>query len=270
MTDSFVLDVRGSTPEEKIAHFEQVREQMIRQRRPATVAGIVLFAAVLVGSSITGRVNIARLRHFPDILNYVRETIPTLRLPYLGHDLARWFARGHVWMNLIFDTALIAFLSTLISTVLAFVFCFPASRNLMRNTVVYFVFRRILAIAVHSTGSLGKLFSEVNENIDQQPIEGIRSTGGNWFQIIRFAVVPQVLPNFASYALLRLEINIRAATVIGLVGAGGIGMELMFAIRQFQYRDISAMCVLIIAIVIALDYVCEYLRHRLIGKEHLL
>jgi phosphonate transport system permease protein len=127
----------------------------------------------------------------------------------------------------------------------------------------------VLAIAVHSTGALGKLFSEVNENIDHQPLEGIRAAGGNWFQVIRYGVVPQVLPNFLSYALLRFEINVRAASVVGFVGAGGIGQELMFVIRQFIYVDISAIVLLIMLMVTTMDITCEKIRHYTIGKEAL-
>ena len=130
-------------------------------------------------------------------------------------------------------------------------------------------FPGILAIAIHTAGALGKLFSEVNENLDEKAIEGVRASGGNWFEVIRFAVVPQVLPNFTSYTLLRFEINVRAASVIGFVGAGGIGQELMFVIRQFVYTDISAIVLMIILTVIAIDLTCESLRHRLIGKEAL-
>src|SRR5262249_57064908 len=83
----------------------------------------------------------------------------------------------------------------------------------------------VLAVAVHSAGGLGKLFSEVNENVDAASLEGVRAAGASWPQVMRFAVVPQVLPNFASYALLRFEINVRQATVLGFVGAGGIGEE---------------------------------------------
>jgi phosphonate transport system permease protein len=101
------------------------------------------------------------------------------------------------------------------------------------------------------------------------PIEGVRAAGGNWFQIIRFAVMPQVLPNFISYTLLRFEINVRAASVIGFVGAGGIGQELMLVIRQFIYQDISAIVLLIIFIVILIDVGCEALRHRIIGSQAL-
>jgi phosphonate transport system permease protein len=98
----------------------------------------------------------------------------------------------------------------------------------------------VLAIAIHSCGALGKLFSEVNENINMDHVEGVQAAGANWIQMIRYAVVPQVVPNYVSYTLLRFKINVRAASVIGFVGAGGIGQELMFVIRQFVYQDISA------------------------------
>jgi len=99
------------------------------------------------------------------------------------------------------------------------------------------------------------------------PIEGVRAAGGNWFQIIRLAVIPQVLPNYLSYALLRFEINVRSAAVIGFVGAGGIGQELMFVIRQFVYTDISAIVLMIIATVSLIDMTCEKLRHQFIAER---
>jgi phosphonate transport system permease protein len=128
----------------------------------------------------------------------------------------------------------------------------------------------VLAITIHSMGALGKLFSEINENIDLSSVEGVRAAGGNWFQVIRYAVIPQVLPNFASYSLLRLEINVRSAAIVGFVGAGGIGQELFLVIRQFIYTDVSAIALLLIATVSLIDITCERVRHFLIGKEHLL
>jgi phosphonate transport system permease protein len=127
----------------------------------------------------------------------------------------------------------------------------------------------VLAIAIHTTGSLGKLFSEVNENADHGPIEGLRATGAGWLQSMGFGVVPQVLPVFLSYTLLRFEINVRGAAIVGFVGAGGIGQELYLVIRQFIYPDISAIVLLIIATVTAIDLVSERLRHAVIGRENL-
>jgi phosphonate transport system permease protein len=199
------------------------------------------------------------------------------------------------WLQLLVDTIMLAFVGTLIGTLFAFVLCFPGSRNLIQSYALYFACRRImefaravpelvyamifvfsfglgpfpgvLAIAIHTVGSLGKLFSEINENIDMAPLEGVRASGANWFQIMRFAVVPQVLPNFLSYTLLRFEINVRAASIIGFVGAGGIGQELMFVIRQFVYTDISAIVIMIIITVSIIDISCEKIRHAIIGKE---
>ena len=125
----------------------------------------------------------------------------------------------------------------------------------------------ILAISIHSLGALGKLFTEVVENIDMKPVEGVRSTGGNFVEMVRFAVVPQVLANFASYALLRFEINVRSGTVIGIVGAGGIGQDLFVAIRKFYYTDVSAILLMIIVTVALLDLITERIRHRLAHLE---
>ncbi len=119
----------------------------------------------------------------------------------------------------------------------------------------------VLAIMIHTAGALGKLFSEVVENIDMKPVEGIIASGGSRWQAIRYGVVPQVLPNFASYALLRFEINVRGASVMGFVGAGGIGQDLIEAIRKFYYSDVSAILLLIIATVMVIDILTERLRH---------
>jgi phosphonate transport system permease protein len=125
----------------------------------------------------------------------------------------------------------------------------------------------VLAIAVHSMGALGKLFSEVNENIASGPGEGVRAAGGNWMHLVRYAVLSQVLPDFASYTLLRFEINVRASSVIGCVGAGGIGQELFSVIRQFIYVDISALVLLLIITVALIDITCERFRRRLLGEQ---
>lgn len=125
----------------------------------------------------------------------------------------------------------------------------------------------VLAIAIHTTGALGKLFSEVVENIDMKPLDGVTATGATWWQGIRFAVVPQVISNFASYALLRFEINVRGASVMGFVGAGGIGQDLIEAIRKFYFSDVSALLLLIILTVVIIDLLTERLRHRFLDME---
>jgi phosphonate transport system permease protein len=125
----------------------------------------------------------------------------------------------------------------------------------------------ILALAIHTVGALGKLFAEVVENIDMKPVDGAVSCGASWTQSIRYAVLPQVMSNFASYALLRFEINVRGAAVMGFVGAGGIGQDLIEAIRKFYYSDVSALLFLIIVTVMLIDLTTERIRHALLGWE---
>ena len=127
----------------------------------------------------------------------------------------------------------------------------------------------VVAIAIHTTGALGKLFSEVNENVDSKPMDGIRAAGSTWFDEMRHGVVPQVLPNFISYALLRFEINIRASSIIGFVGAGGVGQELYYVINFNFYEEVSALVLLVVAMVTCVDLISECVRHRFIGRENL-
>ena len=125
----------------------------------------------------------------------------------------------------------------------------------------------VIAIVIHTAGALGKLFSEAIENADSKPIEGLQSCGARWWARIRFAVIPQVVPLFISYTLLRLEINVRASTILGFVGAGGIG-EALSAVIQFRYGDeIIAIMFLLVVTIISLDYFSRFLRGRLIGDN---
>ena len=111
-----------------------------------------------------------------------------------------------------------------------------------------------MAIGLHATGALGKLYSEVNENIDMRPLEGVKASGGTWFDQIRYGAVPQVLPNIISYTLLRFEINVRASSIIGYVGAGGLGQEFREALSLQEYTDLSALFMIIFVTVIVIDY----------------
>jgi phosphonate transport system permease protein len=125
-------------------------------------------------------------------------------------------------------------------------------------------FAGVLAIWVHTTGILAKLFSEAVEAIDPQPVEGIRATGASRLQEIRYGVLPQVLPMWVSYALYRFESNVRSASVVGMVGAGGIGVILWEIIRAFQYAQTAAVLLIIIVTVTALDLLSARLRGALI------
>lgn len=121
-------------------------------------------------------------------------------------------------------------------------------------------FAGVLALFVHTTGILAKLFSEAVEAIDPQPVEGVRATGAHPLEEIAFGVLPQVMPLWISYALYRFESNVRSATVVGMVGAGGIGVTLWEIIRGFQYAQTSAVLLLIVATVTVIDLISSRLR----------
>lgn len=189
----------------------------------------------------------------------------------------------------------IALVSTIIGSAIAFVLCFFASTNLVGAGPVRFVVRRIMeilrafpeiviaglltailsigpiaaiiAITVHTIGALGKLFFEVVENSDMKPDEGLRAAGASWVERVRFAIVPQVLPNFVSYTLLRAEVNVRASTIIGAVGGGGIGEVFRLAIGRDHAAKTYAIIILLLVSVIAIDQFSSWLRRRLIGQQ---
>jgi phosphonate transport system permease protein len=121
-------------------------------------------------------------------------------------------------------------------------------------------FAGVLALWVHTTGTLSKLFSEAVEAIDPQPVEGIRATGANKLEEIAFGVIPQVMPLWMSYTLYRLEANVRSASVVGMVGAGGIGVVLWEVIRGFYYAETCALLIIIVLTVTAIDFVSARMR----------
>lgn len=125
-------------------------------------------------------------------------------------------------------------------------------------------FAGVLALWVHTTGILAKLFSEAVESIDPRPVEGIRATGANALEEIVYGVIPQVMPLWVSYTLYRFESNVRSASVVGMVGAGGIGVILYEVIRSFQYAHTAAVMLIIIAFVTAIDLVSARIRKVLI------
>lgn len=192
------------------------------------------------------------------------------------------------------ETLNIAAVSTLVGALAAIILSLLSTRGLARWPVLIPVFRRMsdimraipeivialvmifvlgggpvpamIAIAIHTAGALGKLFSEVNENADLKPIEGLSSVGATWPQKMLLGVVPQVAPNWLSYALLRFEINIRASAILGFVGAGGLGYELKTAIQwgQGKYDDAAAMFILLFLTIVFFDQVSSYYRDKLV------
>lgn len=123
----------------------------------------------------------------------------------------------------------------------------------------------VIAIAIHTAGAMGKLFSEVNENVDLKPVEGLASVGATWSQRIWLGVFPQVAPNYLSYGLLRLEVNIRASAILGFVGAGGIGYELRNAMTfgQGKFDQAAAIFLLLFMTIVVVDQISGLARDRL-------
>ena len=274
---------------------EAYRKAVARKRLRMTLAATVFFAALVI-AAVGAEVNLRTFfTYFGNFVSYF-DRIFTLED---GHrvwtDIGEWFWGWHKWLKLLGETILISYVGTLTGAMLAFALNFLAAENTSPAPWLRFVVRRllefartvpgivfalifviafglgpmagVLAIAIHSTGALGKLFSEIVENADMKPVEGVRSTGASWISCMRFAVLPQVSAGYASYALLRFEINVREASVMGFVGAGGIGQELVVAIRKFYYSDVSAILVTIIATVFVIDIVTGWLRGRLFGKD---
>ena len=125
-------------------------------------------------------------------------------------------------------------------------------------------FAGVLALWIHTTGILAKLFSEAVESIDPRPVEGVRATGAHALEEIVYGVIPQVMPLWVSYTLYRFESNVRSASVVGMVGAGGIGVLLYEAIRSFQYAQTAAVMLVIIAFVTCIDLISAHIRKALI------
>ncbi|RBI85904.1 phosphonate ABC transporter, permease protein PhnE [Rhodosalinus halophilus] len=128
----------------------------------------------------------------------------------------------------------------------------------------------MIAIALHTAGALGKLYSEVNENADLKPVEGLQSVGATWGQRMAYGVIPQVAPNYLSYGLLRFEINIRASAILGFVGAGGIGYELRNSMTfgMGKFDEAAAIFILLFLTIVAVDQISSHFRNRLTqGRE---
>jgi phosphonate transport system permease protein len=283
-------------PSQQLAVLNEAYRKAVARKRLRVALGAAVFLAALVIAGFGAEVNLKTF--FTYIGNFVSYFDRILKLDdgsRVWTNVGEWFWGLQKWLRLLGETLLISYVGTLIGAVFAFLFNFLAAENTSPVRWLRFVVRRllefartvpgivfalifviafglgpmagVLAIAIHSTGALGKQFSEIVENADMKPVEGVRSTGASWVSCMRFAVLPQVVAGYASYALLRFEINVREASVMGFVGAGGIGQELVVAIRKFYYSDVSAILVTIIVTVFIIDIATGWLRGRLFGKE---
>ena len=212
----------------------------------------------------------------------------------LPPDPGSW---GHVrtFVMALLETVAIALLGTLVAAVLALPIALLAAKNITTARIVRFLSRRsldtirsvdilvwaliwinvvglgpfagALAIMTSDLGTFGKLFSEAMEAADRKPVEGITSTGGGRILGVRFGILPEVFPVLASQVLYYFESNTRSATIIGIVGAGGIGLHLAEAIRTLELQQASFIILMILVTVAAIDFVSSQLRFALIGRR---
>ncbi|MBV8699038.1 MAG: phosphonate ABC transporter, permease protein PhnE, partial [Bradyrhizobium sp.] len=253
-------------PQVQLAALNETYRKAVVQRRLRSALAAAVFLAVLVVAAVGAEVNLRTLfTYFGNFVSYFDRILKLDSGARVWTDFGDWFWGWDKWLRMLGETILASYVGTLIGAVAAFALNFLAAENTSPAPWLRFVVRRllefarsvpsivfalvfviafglgpmagVLAIAIHSTGALGKLFSEVVENADMRPVEGVQSTGAGWLSCMRFAVLPQVIAGYASYTLLRFEINVREASVLGFVGAGGIGQELVVAIRKFYYSD---------------------------------
>ena len=255
----------------------------VRRSQSLMIAGVILSVVLIVVVFLT-----MDLPSFERVMTGLRRTLPPLWSGFTNPELELF---PLAWTSMM-ETFYMAVLGTVLGSVLAFSLAFLAARNLLGGTAqaapgkgllvairtfpeillaIIFVAAAgpgptagIMAMGIHSIGFLGKIFSDVIEGIDHGPMEAIRASGGNALQVFFYAVVPQVLPEFASTALYRFEINLRAATILGLVGAGGIGGPLIQRLQFRRWDEISMILIVIVGFIIVVDAVSSRVRQRLV------
>ena len=278
-----------------------IYSEQLRSRRLWNIFIILIFAVSFFMSSSIIDFNLSQIIDgFPRLSDYIVKILPNLDINLILENsktegsIQYWYFNFKKYAALLYETFNMAVLATLMGFIFALILSFLSAKNITPNIYSYHLVKRILeflrgvpeiifailfvwalgvgplagiiAITIHTTGALGKLFSEVHENADLKTCEAIRSHGGNWGSEMRDLIIPNVLPNIRSYALLRFEINIRASTVIGFVGAGGIGQELYLVINFNYYEEVSAIILLIILTVITIDVSSGRIRQKIIGE----
>ncbi len=254
------------------------RDSANRLRRGAVLAVIIL--GVLAALLVTGLLDIQRFADaWPAISQLSREMFPP--------D----FSRYEKWLRPLLDTLAMSIAGTALAIFFSLPLALLAAGNTTPNGVAYQSSRfllnvlrsipelimgilfvamvgfgalpGVLALGIHSIGMVGKFFAESIEHVDNKPIEAARAAGATPFQVIWHAVLPQVLPQLADTTIYRWEYNFRASTVLGAVGAGGIGFELIAALRVLEYAQVSAILICILACVTVVDAIGAALRRSL-------
>lgn len=253
-----------------------------REQRAWTRAGVLLtlvFGVITASAYYVGLFDGERLADgVPSLFSLAREMVPP--------D----FTAAADWTKPLLDTLAMSVAGTALAVMLSLPLAFLAARNTTPHPVVYQLARGVLnglrsipelilgilfvaavgfgalpgviALGLHSVGMVGKFFAESIEHVDEAPVEAARAAGGTPLQVVLHGVLPQVLPQMADISVYRWEYNFRASTVMGMVGAGGIGFELMGSLRIMQYQEVAAILLVILAMVTLVDAFSGYLRKR--------
>jgi phosphonate transport system permease protein len=261
-----------------------LRRQLLTEQRAAGrssgVMALAITAVCLAALGLTGFFDATRfIESGPALLQLGREMIPPS------------FVRWQSWMRPLLDTLAMSIAGTALAAVLSLPLALLAAPNTSPHWLIYRLARTllaalrsvpeiilgiifvaavgfgalpgVLALALHSVGMVGKFYAEAIEHVDPKPLEAVRAAGASEFQVITHAVIPQVLPQLADITIYRWEYHFRASAVLGIVGAGGIGFELMAALRLIKYDEVSAILLTILACVIVVDSIGAWLRKRL-------
>ena len=295
MTNSELTPIADLKQRDAAMRFEQQYAAYRRQKAIYTTLFWMAFVCCVAAAAITAKFDLWTLIHgLPRTTEFLVKMVPPIHISTFAEDISEWYWGLDKWLNSLVNTLLMAYLATVLGTVIGGALSFLAARNLAPNYLIYWVTRRVLeiartvpdivwallfviafgigplpgvlAITMHTIGAQGKLFAEVNENISLLPTDGIRSAGGNWFQEIRFGVISQVMPNYMSYSFWRIELNVRSATIVGFVGAGGIGHDLFTSIQLLYFADAGAILLIVVMTIMFIDMLSEKFRHSAIGK----
>lgn len=256
-----------------------VLEQHARGWRSKLWQSVLVLAVVLAASWYVDLLNFQILADgVPAIATLVSESLPP--------DFANWAD----WMSPLLDTLAMSIAGTALAVTFSVPLAFLAARNTSPNATVFHITRTllnalrsipelimgiifvaavgfgalpgVLALGLHSIGMVGKFFAEAIEHVDEAPVEAADAAGATRLQVLYHAVLPQVMPQFADVSIYRWEYNFRASTVMGMVGAGGIGFELMGSLRIMQYQEVSAILIVILLMVTMVDSLSGRLRQK--------
>jgi phosphonate transport system permease protein len=259
-------------------------QALLDERRRATLSQVPLIAIVVLvciaSLALTGFFDLERfIDGVPALGQLFIEMVPP--------DFSRWQS----WLRPLLDTLAMSVAGTVLAIVFSLPLALLAAKNTTPNGAIYQVARTvlaglrsipeiilgilfvaavgfgalpgILALGLHSVGMVGKFFAEAIEHVDPRPLEAARAAGATRFQVITHSILPQVLPQLADITIYRWEYHFRASAVLGIVGAGGIGFELMAALRLIHYDQVSAILLTILACVVVVDNCGALLRRKL-------